>query len=221
MAIHRSLDDELRHLDRLLIRMFDRVEEQVSDTMKLIFDQDEELRKTIRRKEAEVDALELAIDGECERILALNHPVAGELRLIIVAVKINTDLERIGDHCDNIARKAPDMVHHAGALDKTRFDDMAELTLKMLRDARTAFFSRDRALAQKILEQDLNVDEFHRQNFEALIDFGNDNPSTIEFIAHVIAVSQGLERISDHATNIAQSVIFLIEAVDVRHPSLH
>ncbi|MDZ7684803.1 MAG: phosphate signaling complex protein PhoU [Gammaproteobacteria bacterium] len=221
MPVHRSLDDELKELDDLLVRMFDHVENQVTDTVKLLFGPDDDLRTKIRQRERKVDALELAIDGECERILALNHPVAGELRLIIVAVKINTDLERISDHCDNIARKGPNMVHHAGALDNTRFDDMAELTLEMLRETKQAFFDRRRALAETILEKDDTVDEYHRQNFKALVEFGHENPSTMEFIAHLIAVSQSLERISDHATNIAQSVIFLIEAVDVRHSGLH
>ncbi len=218
--IHRYLDDEMQQLRSLLIEMFDTVDEQVAAALDALLSQNDELAEQVRVGDDRVDALELQVDHLAERILALHQPVASELRFLIVAVKINTDLERIGDHCKNIAKKTMDIKEHSGALSVTRFDDMGDASRKMLRDVQEAFVNRDRRLAERVVRQDSAVDRIHKENFKSLIAFGRENPEHIESMAHAISVSKAIERISDHAKNVAENVIFLVKAVDVRHPGV-
>jgi len=220
MPIHRNLDDDMDLLRTRLLDMFDLVDEQVAGALNALLEKNDELAEEVRRRDDEVDALELEVDRHAERILALYQPVASELRFLIVAVKVNTDLERIGDHCKNIAKKTMDIREHSGALAVTRFDDMGDAARKMLRDVQDAFTNRDRRLAERVMRQDSAVDRIHKENFKALIALGRENPESIESVAHAISVSKAIERISDHAKNVAQSVIFLVEAVDVRHPGV-
>lgn len=220
MPIHRNLDDDLELLRTRLLDMFDIVDEQVASALNALLEKNDDLAEHVRRRDDEVDAMEIEIDRRAERILALYQPVASELRFLIVAVKVNTDLERIGDHCKNIAKKTMDMREHSGALSVTKFDDMGDASRKMLRDVQDAFTKRDGRLAERVMRQDSEVDRIHKENFHSLIAFGRENPDAIESVAHAISVSKAIERISDHAKNVAQSVIFLVEAIDVRHPGL-
>jgi phosphate transport system protein len=217
MPVRRHLDDDLTALKDLLLRMADVVDEQFANALNALFRRDEALAAEVRRRDDEVDAFEMEVDRFCERILALHHPVADELRVIITAVKINTDLERIGDHCKNIAKNTPRVLNAPGALQATRLQEMADAARGMLREVQEAFVRRDRTLAQRILAQDERVDRLYKENFAALVAHGREHPEDLEAVAHLLTASKGLERISDHAKNIAESVIFLIEGVDVRH----
>lgn len=217
MPIRRNLDDELLHLQKLLLRMADTVDEQFADALNALFQRDEELASAVRRRDDEVDALELEVDRHCERVLALHQPVADELRMLITAVKINTDLERIGDHCKNIAKNTPYMAHAPLALKAARLQPMADAARAMLRQVYDAFVKRDQALAEGVLAQDDYVDALHKDNFFALVEHGRTHPEDMEAVAHLITASKAIERISDHAKNIAESVVFLIEGIDIRH----
>ncbi|ACY48708.1 phosphate signaling complex protein PhoU [Rhodothermus marinus] len=220
MTVHRHIDDELLVLQRMLFEMADLVDEQMANAIDALLRRDLELAERVRARDDEVDAYELKIDRQCERILALHHPVAAELRMIITAVKVNTDLERIGDHCKNLAKHTPYVVQAPEALAQTRIEEMADASRAMLRQVQEAFLKRDRLLARQVLAEDLQIDRLHRENFEQLVRFGRQHPEHLEAVAHLITASKALERISDHAKNIAESVVFLIEGVDIRHRKL-
>lgn len=217
MPVHRNLDDDLRQLQALLLQMADVVDEQFADALNALFNRDTDEAARVQRRDDEVDALELEVDRLCERILALHHPVADELRRLVTAVKINTDLERIGDHCKNIAKNTPRIVNAPLALEATRFQEMSDVARGMLREVYDAYVKRDLDRAERVLAEDERVDQLHRENFDALVAHGRTNPDDLEAVAHLITASKALERISDHAKNIAENVVFLIRGVDIRH----
>ena len=142
MTIRRHIDLELLLLQRMLFEMAELVDAQLSDAIDALLHRDVALAEKVRARDDEVDAYELKIDRQCERILALHHPVAAELRMIITAVKVNTDLERIGDHCKNMAKNTPHVVEAPEALAQTRLEEMADASREMLRQVQEAFVNR-------------------------------------------------------------------------------
>ena len=218
--IHRHLDDELKVLRDLVLEMCYLVDEQLAEAMNALFGADVELAERGQSRDDEIDALEMKLDRQCERILALHHPVASELRLIILAVKVNTDLERMGDHCKNLAKNTPHTIGAPEALTITRLGEMADATRAMLRAVQDAFTRSDRVTAREVLVQDKQIDRLHKANFAALVKYGQEHPEHLGAVAHLLTASKSLERISDHAKNIAESVIFLIEGLDIRHKKL-
>lgn len=217
MPVHRNLDAELDALQALLLRMADVVDEQFADALNALFRRDLALAEQVHRRDDEVDDLEMQVDHQCERILALHHPVADELRMLITAVKINTDLERVGDHCKNLAKNTSYVVNSPAALQSTQLQAMSDAARGMFREVYDAYLNRDRDRAERVLAQDSEVDRLHAENFYALVEHGRAHPEDLEAVAHLITASKALERISDHAKNIAENVIFLIEGIDVRH----
>lgn len=217
MTVRIHLDDEIQELRSLLLEMSDRVDEQFADAINALMTRDIDLAERVVRRDDLVDEMELKVDHQCERILALHQPVAADLRMIITAVKINTDLERIGDHCKNIAKNTPNVVNVPALLDAVRLQEMADESRGMLRQVQDSFVEGDRLLARKVLARDLRVDRLHKENFAALVEYGRNHPADIEAVAHLITASKALERVSDHAKNIAESVVFLIEGQDIRH----
>lgn len=217
MTVRRHLDDELKTLRALLLEMSDQVDEQFADAINALITRDLALAEEVRRRDDLVDALELKVDRQCERILALHQPVAVDLRMIITAVKINTDLERVGDHCKNIAKNTRHIIDAPELLEAIRIQEMADESRAMLRQVHEAFIKRDRVLARQVLARDQHVDRLHEENFAALVRYGTDHPQDIEAVAHLVSASKALERVSDHAKNIAESVVFLIEGLDIRH----
>lgn len=220
MSIHRPLDEELKVLRELVLEMSYLVDEQLAEAMNALVAGDVELAERVRRRDDEIDALEMKLDRQCERVLALHHPVASELRLIILAVKVNTDLERIGDHCKNLAKYTPFIKDTPEILAVTHLPEMADAARAMLRQAQDAFTTEDRVRAREVLASDRQVDRIHKDNFTALVKYGQEHPECMEAVAHLITASKGLERISDHVKNIAESVIFLVEGLDIRHKRL-
>ncbi len=217
MSTTRQLDVALRPLAAALERMTDLVDRQFARAVRALLTRDVALAEEVAAADAEVDALELKIDDLCERLLARHRPVASDLRLIITAVKVNTDLERIGDHCKNIARNTSHVEHAPEALACARFEEMVEASRTMLREVQEAFVRRDRELARQVIAHDERVNRLNRKNFEALVQFCRDHPEQADTAARLIAASKALERISDHTKNIAESVVFLIEGKDIRH----
>ncbi len=220
MPVHRHLDDELKVLRDLIFEMFDRVDEQFADAINALLNRDVELADIVRSRDDIIDALELKIDWQCERILARFQPVAADLRMIITAIKVNTDLERIGDHCKNLAKNTRHVVHTPEPLKVTRFQEMVDISRRMLREVQDAFIQGDIRLARRVLLEDKEIDELHRENFCALVNYCKEHPDHAEAVAHLLTASKALERISDHVQNIAEGVVFLIEGVDIRHRKL-
>jgi phosphate transport system protein len=164
-----------------------------------------------------VNDLQIEIDDRCLKLLALQQPMATDLRLITAAMKINSDLERIGDQAVNIAENAARVLAHPPLKPLLDLPRMAEIAERMTRDSLDAFVRRDPDLARDILARDDEVDQLKDQVFRVLLTYMMADPATIERALGLILVSRNLERIADHATNIAEDVIFLVEAKDVRH----
>lgn len=216
----RQLDVALMPLAAALQRMTDVVDQQFTRAVRALLTSDTELAEQVAEGDKEVDALELKVDDLCERILARHQPVASDLRLLITAVKINTDLERIGDHCKNIARNTPHVMHAPEALAVARFEEMVAASRRMLQEVQEAFVDRESELARAVIRHDEEVNRLHHENFLSLVRFCEEHPEQAEAAAHLITASKALERISDHTKNIAESVVFLIEGTDIRHINL-
>ena len=176
-----------------------------------------ELAEQVIAGDQEVNDLQIEIDDRCLKLLALQQPMASDLRLITAAMKINSDLERIGDQAVNIAENASLLLAHPPLKPLLDLPRMAELAQQMTRDSLDAFVRRDAALARSVLQRDDEVDHLKDQNFRVLLTYMMADPGTIERALALILVARNLERVADHATNIAEDVIFLVEAKDVRH----
>jgi phosphate transport system protein len=211
------LTRELAELRSRLLDMATIVAEQFTDAVEALLAHDVERAEQVVERDREVDALELEVDKYCERILARHQPVATDLRTLLTVEKINTDLERIGDHCRNVARNAEYVTEVPGVLEVLRLREMSETARRMLDDAKRAFLDQDADLARRIPELDDEVDRLHRENFQALVNYIQEHPEHAEVAAHLITASKAVERISDHSTNIAKGVVFLIEGEDIRH----
>ena len=213
----RHFQEELDQLKRRLLEMGGLAEEHVRLAIKGLVDRDQRLTDRVLGGDEPLNALHIEIDGRCFTLLALHQPMAADLRTIVAAVKINTDLERVGDLAVNIAEAATRYATHPPVKKLIDIPRMATIAQSMLRDALDAFVRRDTGLAQRVLDQDDTLDDLKTQIFRELLTYMLQDPSTIEPALDLILVSRHLERIGDHATNIAEDVIFIVSARDVRH----
>jgi phosphate transport system protein len=211
------LTRELAELRSRLLDMATIVAEQFTDAVDALLAHDVERAEQVVARDREVDRLELEVDESCQRIMARHQPVASDLRTLLTVEKINTDLERIGDHCRNVARNTKYVTEAPDVLTSLRLREMSQTARRMLDDAKQAFLDQDAELARAIPDLDDEVDRLHHENFQALVDYIQEHPEHAEVAAHLITASKAVERISDHSTNIAQGVVFLIEGVDIRH----
>ena len=215
--IVRHFQEELEQLKGRLLEMGGLAEEHVRLAVKGLVDRDRDLIDRVMASDGAVNALHIEIDQRCFTLLALYQPMAVDLRAIVAAVKINTDLERVGDLAINIVEAARQYVQHPPVKKLIDIPRMATIAQAMLRDALDAFVRRDTALAQRVLDQDDVLDDLKTQIFRELITYMLQDPATIEPALDLILISRHLERIGDHATNIAEDVIFMVSAKDVRH----
>ena len=213
----RHFQEELEQLKGRLLEMGGLAEEHVRLAVKGLVDRDRDLIDRVMVSDGAVNALHIEIDQRCFTRLALYQPMAVDLRAIVAAVKINTDLERVGDLAINIVEAARQYVQHPPVKKLIDIPRMATIAQAMLRDALDAFVRRDTALAQRVLDQDDVLDDLKTQIFRELITYMLQTPATIEPALDLILISRHLERIGDHATNIAEDVIFMVSAKDVRH----
>ena len=213
----RHFQEELEQLKGRLLEMGGLAEEHVRLAVKGLVDRDRDLIDRVMVSDGAVNALHIEIDQRCFTLLALYQPMAVDLRAIVAAVKINTDLERVGDLAINIVEAARQYVQHPPVKKLIDIPRMATIAQAMLRDALDAFVRRDTALAQRVLDQDDVLDDLKTQLFRELITYMLQTPATIEPALDLILISRHLERIGDHATNIAEDVIFMVSAKDVRH----
>ena len=213
----RHFQEELEQLKTRLLEMGGQAEENVRLAVKGLVDRDHDLVDRVMVGDEPLNNLHIEIDNRCFTLLALYQPMAADLRAIVAAVKINTDLERVGDLAVNIAEAARRYTSHAPVKKLIDIPRMASIAQAMLRDALDAFVRRDLALAQAVLNEDDRLDTLKTQIFRELLTYMLQDPSTIEPALDLILVSRHLERIGDHATNIAEDVIFIVSARDVRH----
>jgi len=213
----RHFQEELEQLKTRLLEMGGLAEEQVRLAVKGLVDRDRDLTERVLAGDDPLNALHIEIDNRCFTLLALYQPMAVDLRAIVAAVKINTDLERVGDLAINIAEAAGRYAVHPPVKKLIDIPRMANIAQAMLRDALDAFVRRDTALAQLVLNEDDRLDALKTQIFRELLTYMLQDPSTIEPALDLILISRHLERIGDHATNVAEDVIFMVSAKDVRH----
>lgn len=172
----------------------------------------------LAQAESKIDSLQLEIDDELVKCLALHHPVAGDLRFVTAAMRIVNDLERIGDHASNIADRLFFLSDHELPDDPIEIESMMSCASSMLRDGLNAFVTGDSSLARDVLLRDDIVDDLNRRHFELLIARMKSDSDSVEVAVALLSISRAVERIADLATNIAEDVVFMVEAKDIRHP---
>jgi phosphate transport system protein len=215
----RHLAEELDELKTRLLTMGGLAEERLRAAVRGLVERDHELLVDVIGGDSRIDDLQMEIDRRCFTLIALYQPVAIDLRTVVSALKINADLERVGDFAVNIAEVAQRYLLHPPVKPLIDLPRMGELALKMLREALDAFVTRDVNLAQFVLRQDDWLDAFKEQIFREVLTYMLGDARTIEPGIDLILMSRHLERVGDHATNIAEDVIFIVEARDVRHGS--
>ncbi|MFM8535290.1 MAG: phosphate signaling complex protein PhoU [Acidimicrobiia bacterium] len=215
--VFRHFQDELDQLKERLLKMGGLAEERVRESVRALIDRDHTALDAILSGDEPINDLHMEVDDRCFKLLALHQPMAADLRVIVAAVKINTDLERVGDLAVNIAEAGKRYLQHAPVKPLIDIPRMGELAQKMLRDALDAFVRRDMPLAEAVLAADDTLDALKTQIFRELLTYMLQRPETIEPALDLILISRHLERIGDHATNVAEDVIFILSAKDVRH----
>ncbi len=217
--VFRHFQDELDLLKQRLLTMGGLSEERVRESVRGLMDRDGSALDAVLAGDQPINDLHIELDDRCFKLLALHQPMAADLRVIVAAVKINTDLERVGDLAINIAEAGKRYLRHAPVKPLIDIPRMGELAQSMLRDALDAFVRRDIALAEAVLAADDTLDALKTQIFRELLTYMLQNPATTEPALDLILISRHLERIGDHATNVAEDVIFILSAKDVRHTS--
>jgi phosphate transport system protein len=213
----RHFQEELEGLQTRLLEMGGLAEERVRSAVDSLVSRDVALIDRVLRGDEPINELHMEIDNRCFKLLALHQPMATDLRAIIAGVKINVDLERVGDLAVNIAEAARRYVTHPPVKKLIDIPEMGDIAQAMLRDALDAFVRRDTKLAQHVLNEDDRLDGLKTQIFRELLTYMLQDPTTVEPALDLILISRHLERIGDHATNIAEDVIFMVSALDVRH----
>jgi phosphate transport system protein len=213
----RHFEQELEQLKAKLLEMSALVESAVYRSVQGVVEKNEELAQQVIRNEARVNQLEIEIDDMAISILALQAPLAADLRLVTAAIKINNDLERMGDLSVSIAQSALALLKEPVIRPLIDIPHIAGLAQSMVRKALDAFVHRDAELARSVLASDDAVDNMRTASYHELISFMETNPQQIPQALYLLSVVRNLERIADHSTNIAEDVLFLVKGIDVRH----
>ena len=215
--ISTAFDIELSQLKQSILVMGGKVELMIANSVKSLVDRDTPLAVRTIAFDHEVNAAEMAIDERCLELLALRQPAARDLRFITIALKIVTDLERMGDQCANIAKRTVELNEEPPLKPYIDIPRMAHWTEIMVKEALDAFVRGDADLAVKVCKDDTFVDELNIQVQRELLTFMIEDPTTISRAMKLNYISKSLERIADHATNIAEMVIFMVKGKDIRH----
>ena len=214
------LDEELMHLKEKILKMGAMVETAIRDSVNALVERDNELAKKIIEKDHQVNALDVEIDEESIRLIALRQPKAGDLRFITTAMKITTDLERMGDMAVNIAERALELNEDPILKPYIDIPRMKEIAQGMTRDALDAFVRKDKKLAMDVIMRDDEVDDLQHEVLKELAFFMVQDPTTVMSAMKISFITRYIERIADHATNIAEMVIYLVEGKIIRHMEL-
>jgi phosphate transport system protein len=210
-------EEELATLRATLLKMGRLVERQIAEAVESLVKRDPpQARETIAR-DVEVNRMDVEIDERCIRLIALYQPAAADLRLITTGLKITTDLERIGDNAVNICERMLELSQGPELKPYGDIPQMAAITQSMVKDSLEAFTRRDVALAEAVIARDDEVDNLDRQIYHELPRYMAQNPKTIPRATGILFVSKFLERIADHATNIAEMVVFMVKGRTIRH----
>jgi phosphate transport system protein len=213
----REYEAELREVREQLLRMAGLIEQMIADAARAFGQADVELAQRTIAIDEEVDRLEVEIDELCLLMLARRQPLASDLRMITLAMKMVTDLERIGDLAVNICERTMALRSEPRASFADKMARIAELSQAMIREAIEAFVNRDAERARRIFARDDNVDSLYREITDDVQHTMHDEPDFVQRGVHLSAVAKFFERIADHGTNLAELVIFMVEGKDVRH----
>jgi len=215
--LSRRFDTDLNEIREKLLEMGGKVEVMIANAMQSLVERDTALAERTIAFDHEINQLEMEIDEKCLEVLARRQPAARDLRFITLALKIVTDLERIGDQCANIAKRAKELNKEPALKPYIDLPRMAQAASTMVQEALDAFVRGDDALAIKVCEDDQAVDDLNEQIQRELLTFMLGDPTTISRAIKINHVSKCLERIADHATNVAEMVIFMVKGKDIRH----
>jgi len=216
----KHLQRDLEEIKQHVLKMGGLVEDAFHQACAAVALRDGTRIETAGTLERRIDRLQLQIDEEILKVLALYQPVASDLRFVTAAMKIVNDLERIGDLASNICERMRQLIDATELGEPVEIERMMELCTGMLRDALDAFVRSDSALARDVVGRDDEVDRLNRGHFDLLIRRMRKDPDAVETAVAVLSISRNLERIGDLATNIAEDVVFVVDAVDIRHQDL-
>ncbi len=216
----KQFDTELNEIRQRLLEMGGKVEVMINDSLKALVERDSDLAERVIASDHEINRLEMEIDERCLEVLARRQPAARDLRFITLALKIVTDLERIGDQCRNIGKRTLELNEEPPLKPYIDMPRMAQWSGVMVKEALDAFVQGDDQLAYKVCRDDQFVDDLNDQIQRELLTFMIADPSSISRAMKINQISKCLERIADHATNVAEMVIFMIKGKDIRHMSI-
>jgi len=213
----RRYEEELKALHQRILEMGGFVEKQIVNAIAALVRRDSDLARETIARDHTANRMDVEIDELCIRLLALHQPAARDLRLITTGLKITTDLERIGDMAVNIGERVLELNEEPQLKPFIDIPQMADIAQRMLRQSLDAFVREDTELALKVCAEDDSIDSLNNQLFRELLSFMAENPSTVTRAARLLFVSKYLERIADHATNIAEMVVFMVKGTSIRH----
>ena len=215
--IQRHFDEELAELKTKLVRMAGLAEDQIDKSLAALVTRDSTLARQVIERDHKVNALDVEIDEDCIRLLALHQPAARDLRLVTTAMKIATELERISDLAENVCERSIELNDEPQLKPYIDIPRMGNLARMMVKESIDAFVKDDAVLARKVLTDDDLVDELMEQLFRELLSFMIEDPHTISRAIRLSFIAKYLERMGDHATNIAELVVYLVEGRIIRH----
>lgn len=213
----RHFDEELAELKATLVRMASLAEDQIDQALSALTTRDSDQARQVIARDHKVNALDVEIDEECLRLLALHQPAARDLRLVTTAMKISTELERISDLAENVCERTIELNEEPQLKPYIDIPRMGNLARAMVKESIDAFVKDDSTLARKVLANDDLVDDLMEQIFRELLSYMIEDPHTITRAIRLSFVAKYLERIADHATNIAELVVYLVEGKIIRH----
>lgn len=218
--MERHFERDLDELKQRLLWMGSLAERAVHQAMHAVLDAEEDLAETVLSEENAINEMQIEIDDRVQRLLALQAPMAADLRFLLAVTRINSDLERIGDQAVNIAQAALRILRHPQVKPYVDLPRMSELVEGMVRDSLNAVVRKDQDLARSVMQRDDQVDRIRDQIFRELLTYMMENSSVVFSAFELVLVAKNLERIGDHATNIAEDVIYFVAGRDIRHPAL-
>lgn len=213
----RLYEGELRKIREMLLMMGAKVEEMLQHAMRALIERDTELAERTLYIDRQINRLEMEVDDLCLRVLARRQPVASDLRFVTMALKVVTDLERMGDLGVNICERVVELNEEPPLKPYVEVVNMAEAAQEMLREALDAFVAGDAERAQGIVQRDSKVDAYYGAIFRELLTYMMENPRNIYRATRVQSIAKYIERIADHATNLAEMVVFMVRGKDIRH----
>jgi phosphate transport system protein len=215
--MERHRDQDLEKIRQTLLRMGGLVERMIGEAMQALIDRDLARAQAVITTDDEVDQVEKEVDELCQRYIALQQPAAVDLRFLVAAMKIATDLERMGDSAVNVAQAAEVLNREPPLKPYIDLPRLARISQEMVRDSLDSFVHRDSAAALEVCKRDDEVDSLYKQLFRELLTYMMEDPRAITRALHLLLVARNYERIADHATNIGEDVIFYVEGRDIRH----